>query len=1012
MQPGRPLPWEKGHPLQRTRLPEGRRWRHTLYGGVFALDRVHAALVTTFGADGPDVDERVPRGEGALFAVAVTADGRLLLDSLVLSTAAWVVGRTADPGPDADDWLDGFALTSAAFAEGVRDRLSNAADEEVAALAEDGTAVTGPVSGDVLTSIVNSAVSRLGVAEILRPFGIRVLSEAVGAKRALDPQVDFLNSFFAEDLDRVAGAVWAGDYGPALAAYLSEDFDGVGGTRAGREGRLDVRGGREDVLSAQLAPRMVPLGRWPADPEHSLATSQQRAVNLVFDRLGDGGLFGVNGPPGTGKTTMLRDMIAGVVTERACRLADLPTPDAAFETRAVGWRSGRFQRRVRPLRQDFTGFEMVVASSNNGAVANVTREIPLQKAIHESWWPSASYLAEHATRALGEPAWGLVAAVLGRKSLRGEFVSRFWYGQSDQPTETGERPPGFLDWLKAAEAAGPPAGGWPAAVNAFRAALAAEQRLRSARQAAHDALQRLPELRGTLMGAQRDEAAAGERLRLADEADDATRGAAERADSALAEVRERRREHLAAKPGTVEMLLTFGGAIRRWHREDEPLAEEVTRAQSRCRAATAAADTTAQTAATAREDTDDARARRLDVSRRLDLARAVVDRIRNEWPDRVPDTDWQADGRRRELHAPFLDREWNIARTRVFLAALDLHTAFLTGAAPIMRSNLHAAMDVLDGSAPKDAPAGAVLAAWQSLFLVVPVVSTTFASVDRLLGPLGREALGWLFVDEAGQAAPQVAAGAVWRCRRVVAVGDPLQLEPVVTVPHTTQHKLAVHHRVDRVWLPGSTSVQALADKVTPVGTVLPRPGGEDVWVGSPLVVHRRCEQPMFGIVNDVVYGGLMVDDVRPDAAFRAPDSSWLHVPGGSGEDNWIPEEGQAAMTLLERLVDEHGVSPRDVLMVSPFRSTARNLARITAARFDGLTCGTVHVAQGREADVVILVLGGTAPGARAWAAQRPNMLNVAVSRTRRRLYVVGNHEHWSRLPYYSSLSPPLHVVT
>jgi hypothetical protein len=73
---------------------------------------------------------------------------------------------------------------------------------------------------------------------------------------------------------------------------------------------------------------------------------------------------------------------------------------------------------------------------------------------------------------------------------------------------------------------------------------------------------------------------------------------------------------------------------------------------------------------------------------------------------------------------------------------------------------------------------------------------------------------------------------------------------------------------------------------------------------------------------------------------------------------------------------------------------------------------GTIHRMQGREADVVILILGGQPdrPGARQWAAERPNLLNVAVTRARRRLYVIGSRRNWSRLPYFDVLAGSLPV--
>jgi superfamily I DNA and/or RNA helicase len=67
---------------------------------------------------------------------------------------------------------------------------------------------------------------------------------------------------------------------------------------------------------------------------------------------------------------------------------------------------------------------------------------------------------------------------------------------------------------------------------------------------------------------------------------------------------------------------------------------------------------------------------------------------------------------------------------------------------------------------------------------------------------------------------------------------------------------------------------------------------------------------------------------------------------------------------------------------------------------------------QGKEADVVILALGThpDRPWARNWAAETPNLLNVAVSRARRRLYVVGNREAWRTMKYFSILAELLPV--
>ncbi|MFJ4781310.1 DEAD/DEAH box helicase [Streptomyces sp. NPDC088762] len=1045
-----PMPWEAGHPLRSVPLEPGYGWQHVVYGGTYALSAVRDTLLRVFGESEEDHDGRMD-GETALFALTVTDEGRVLLDSPVFSSCAWATGRALSPGPGSRGWLDGFEEEAEAwgvragalgerFDPGKREIPSGDGTEG----GEDGDDIpigTGVVSAKHLLEFTGELAGAWGVSGALNPADVRVRSIAVRLDHSGEAdQQDFLNSFIAADLDRVAHALGRQDPGPALAAYLTPDaaFD------KGR--RIDVRVHPSFAL-AGVAPARTPLGRWPADAGHPLALSQQFAVNAVHTELAPAaGIFAVNGPPGTGKTTMLRDCFAAAVVERARRLAALRLPSQAFAEQApYVWKSGDYTRTVTPLRPEFTGFEMVVASANNGAVENISTEIPARAALGKQWREDADYFAEQATCLLkGEPAWGAVAARLGSKKNRLEFINRFWHGKyrrtdAGAATPPPPRVPPQSDgrghrtrdaWIDSGSGLAhllrqwrdtPQSGVWREARQRFEAALAAVERLRAERTPAAEAYTALPHayeaLRSGRDRAQRDAA----ELERVQETLAPAEAALEAAQRALEQAEHGHQAHLARRPGFTVSLFTLGRAARAWHAEEAEAAGLVTEARR--------ARDTAQAGRDGVRGTVGAAADRLRRSREaLERALAAAERseqsvaaARARWEEFVPQDAWLTDDQARELAAPWSDPEITKARTEVFLAALDLHQAFLRCTARTMYANLMAAMDAVAGAVPGTVPEAHVRAAWQSLFLVVPVVSTTFASLDRVFGRLGPEALGWLFVDEAGQATPQMAVGGIWRARRTVVVGDPLQLEPVVVLPWTAQRALREDFATAEEWAPGRTSVQQLADRANRYGTLLPAElpdGRHEVWVGAPLRVHRRCDDPMFSVSNAIAYDGLMVQGiaagVREPYVYR-PSSSWVNVVSAQADGHWIPEEGRALRRVLERLRDEGGVDlAKDVFVISPFRQVVAGAKRACRDLMPAERVGTVHTTQGKEADVVILILG-TDPrraGARAWAASRPNLLNVAVSRAKRRLFVIGNRDAWRDQRFFTTLADSLPAYT
>jgi superfamily I DNA and/or RNA helicase len=143
----------------------------------------------------------------------------------------------------------------------------------------------------------------------------------------------------------------------------------------------------------------------------------------------------------------------------------------------------------------------------------------------------------------------------------------------------------------------------------------------------------------------------------------------------------------------------------------------------------------------------------------------------------------------------------------------------------------------------------------------------------------------------------------------------------------------------------------------------------------------------MFSIANKIAYGGQMVK-AQKDAQYNCVlgPAAWFHVAGKTVFNKQvITEEIELAHQKIQTLIQSGHTEP--VFVISPFRSVAR-LCGQKFKPYENVSCGTIHTFQGKEADIVFLVLGSdpASPGARKWASAKPNMLNVALTRARRRI--------------------------
>ena len=177
----------------------------------------------------------------------------------------------------------------------------------------------------------------------------------------------------------------------------------------------------------------------------------------------------------------------------------------------------------------------------------------------------------------------------------------------------------------------------------------------------------------------------------------------------------------------------------------------------------------------------------------------------------------------------------------------------------------------------------------------------------------------------------------------------------------------------------------------------------------QPIVLdeHYRCHPHIARWFNRVFYGGSLT--VLTDVAGMPSNErriAWLDVRGEvrrGGAGSWTNiAEAEVAVRQIAAMVRHVG---RCVGVVTPFSAQAALIQRLARRdeqlgdeRLDAadFCCGTAHRFQGGERDTIVfsaVLTPGIPQRTAAWVEREKNLINVAVSRARQSLVVLGHPE-------------------
>ena len=264
---------------------------------------------------------------------------------------------------------------------------------------------------------------------------------------------------------------------------------------------------------------------------------------------------------------------------------------------------------------------------------------------------------------------------------------------------------------------------------------------------------------------------------------------------------------------------------------------------------------------------------------------------------------------------------------------------------------------------------------------VFPVFCATCISSQKIGEP--KTYFDMTIIDEASQCNTAVSLVPVIRGKSLMLVGDPQQLNPVITLDKNINEELKAKYNVSENYdyIKNSIYKAFLASDAVSQETLLHN--------------HYRCAKEIIEFNNKKYYNNQLNIKSKPmyDKPLVFCDISNAH----SAIKNTSPQEADKIIQYVKNNTD------KKIGIITPFKNQKDLIEyKLKENHLEkSASCGTVHAFQGDEKDEILFSLAlteNTHSKTYDWLKNNKELLNVAVSRAKDKLVILSSKEQLERL--------------